>query len=261
MDIPSVAEISDEIFMFNLQGPKPTKCQSANLPKITSQHPDYESAPACVVNPSKAGDFLFEGIASGKYLVRPYIGNENVQLHLKTEYIQFEVLKDALVLSEEFTITGFNAVGRVLTAPNGFGVANAKILINGEQVTVTHTDGTYSLKNIKADTYTVQAVADDVQFTDRIVKISVANPTVPDIVVSAFKVCGDVISQRSFTVAITKHSSTFHTQAVSKAGTGQWCTYLPTGRFTVEVLTSADDKAQGIQWVTPSKRFLCFLLL
>lgn len=157
------------------------------------------------------------------------------------------MLKDTLTISDSFTITGFNAIGRVLSTVNGFGVSNARILVNGNDVTTTHTDGSYVLKNIKADTYTIQAVAEDVQFTDRIVKISLANPSVPDIVVSAFKVCGQVVSQRSFTVAITKHSSTFHTQAISKAGTGQWCTYLPTGRFSVEILTSDDDKAQGIQ--------------
>lgn len=200
-----------------------------------------------MVNPSKTGEYLFEGIASGQYHVRPVVNDKNVQLHIQPHHIIFEVLKDVHTIADEFRITGFNAVGRVLTAPNGFGVGKAQILLNGQHVTDTHTDGTYSLKNIKADTYTIQAVAPDVQFTDRVVKISLANPTVPDIVVSAFKVCGEVISQRSFTVAITKHSSTFHTQANSKAGTGQWCTYLPTGRFSVEVLTSADDKAQGVQ--------------
>lgn len=150
-------------------------------------------------------------------------------------------------MTNNFVVTGFNAVGRVLTATNGFGVANAKILVNGQEATTTHTDGSYVLKNIKSDTYTIQAVANDVQFNEQTVKISLTNPNIPDIVVAAFKVCGQVVSQQSFTVAITKHSSTFHTQAVTQKGTGEWCTFLPSGRFSVEVLTSGDDKAQGIQ--------------
>lgn len=170
-----------------------------------------------------------------------------MQLQIQPDFIEFEVLKDSLTLSDSFLVTGFNAVGRVLSGANGFGIGKAKILIAGQEVAVTHTDGSYVLKNIKAETYTIQAVANDVKFTDVTTKVSLANPIIPDIVVSAFKVCGQLVSQRSFTVAITQHASTFHTQAISQQGTGEWCTYLPPGRFSVEVLTSSDDKAQGIQ--------------
>lgn len=231
--------------MFSQQ-PRSVKCSGVNTPTITSKHPDYESNPACIVDPSKTGEFEFKGIPSGKYIIRPYIQNKNVQLHIQPEFIEFEVLKDTLIISNEFSVTGFNAVGRVLGTPNGIGVANAKIIVNGEQLAVTHTDGSYVLKNIKADTYAIHAAADDVQFTKTNVKVTLGNP-LPDIIVTAFKVCGQVLSQRSFTVAISKPSSTFHIQAVSQAGSGEWCSYLPSGRYIVEVLTNDDDKSQGVQ--------------
>lgn len=85
------------------------------------------------------------------------------------------------------------------------------------------------------------------KFSDHTVKISTSNPAIPDITVSSFKVCGQVISPKSHTVAITKHSSTFHTQTQSKAGSGDWCEYLPNGKYSIEVLITDADKADGIQ--------------
>lgn len=193
------------------------------------------------------GDFEFGAIAPGKYLVRPLIQNKNIQFQIQPEFIEFVVTNEPIRLTQNFEITGFSVFGRVLSTANGFGVGNAKIILNGEYATTTHTDGSYTLKNIKADTYTITAEADDVEFTERTVKISMASPSIPDIVVSAFKVCGQVLSQDSYTIAITKHASTFHTQAQSQKSTGEWCTYLPSGRYSIQILTSTDDTAQGIQ--------------
>lgn len=149
---------------------------------------------------------------------------------------------------QTFEITGFSVFGRVLTATNGFGIKNAKIFLNGQNVATAHTDGTYTLKNIKAGTYTISAEAENVQFEEKTIKISISNPAVPDIIVSAFKVCGLVLSQQSYTIAITKHSSTYHTQAASQPGTGEWCTFLPSGKYSIQILTSSEDLASGIQF-------------
>lgn len=194
------------------------------------------------------GKFDFQSVAPGKYSVQPYVHSKNIQFHIQPEYIEFEVSNDAVELKQPFEITGFSVFGRVIAAANGFGIANAKVIVNGKHVATTHTDGTYTLKNIKADTYTITADAENVQFDERSVKISIANPSIPDIIVSAFKVCGLVLSQQSYTIAITKHASTFHTQATSQKGTGEWCTFLPPGKYSIQILTSSEDLASGIQF-------------
>lgn len=198
--------------------------------------------------PSANGRFNFESVAPGKYSIQPFVQNKNILFHIQPEFIEFEVVNDAVELKQTFEITGFSVFGRVLISENGFGVKNAKILLNGKHVTTTHTDGTYTLKNIQADTYTLTAEADNVQFDEQTIKISIANPLIPDIVVGAFKVCGLVLSQQSYTIAITKHASTFHTQATSQKGTGEWCTYLPPGKYSIQILTSSEDLASGIQF-------------
>ena len=59
--------------------------------------------------------------------------------------------------------------------------------------------------------------------------------------------CGQVISQKSYALGITKLGSTFHENISSKAETGEWCTYLGNGKYSVEVLTTETDKGSGIQ--------------
>lgn len=217
------------------------------MPAITSNNPDYDSKPICFSETNQNGDYLFNGVSSGQYLLKPWVLNKKVLLHIQPESLEFSVQKDSFTIPNNFIVTGFSVSGRVLAVTNGWGIGNAKIKLNGKDITMTHTDGSYTLRNIKAGTYTIQTVADDLQFNDHTVKVSLNEPIIPDIIVAAFKVCGHVISESAYTVALTKHSSTFHTQATSKPGTGEWCTYLPSGRFSVEVLTSAEEKSVGIQ--------------
>lgn len=219
------------------------KCDKSNLPKLSSNNENYSSKPLCVAT-AVNGVYSFSGLGSGQYLVRPFFESKKVNLFIKPSGIEIDVVKDSLVISESFEITGFSASGRVLASANSFGVGNAKVKLNGKEVATTHSDGTYVISNIKAGTYTIQAEADMLQFNEQTIKVSTANPIIPDILVSAFKVCGQVVSQQSHTVALTKHSSTFHTQVNSEPETGNWCVYLPNGRFSAEILSSSDDRIQ-----------------
>lgn len=225
-----------------------SKCSTNNLPEIASSNPKYERSPLCyVTSNSNSGEYIFQAVSPGKYLIKPYFQNKDIKFHIQPEEIEIEVVKDSFLIKENFEVTGFSVGGRVLSSDNGLGVANAKISLNGQEVAITSFNGSYTLKNIKSGTYTIQVTAENMKFSDHTVKISTSNPAIPDITVSSFKVCGQVISQKSHTVAITKHSSTFHTQTQSKAGSGDWCEYLQNGKYSIEVLITDADKADGIQ--------------
>lgn len=243
--LDSQSNINIQIVLFTKTGSSNSvvKCDKSNLPQLSSNNENYSKKPVCVATVVN-GVYSFNGLSSGQYLVKPYFQRKTVDLFIQPEAIEIDVVKDSLEISESFEITGFSASGRVLSAANSFGVGNAKIKLNGKQVATTHTDGTYVITNIKAGTYTVQVEADLLQFNEQTVKVSTSNPIIPDIIVSAFKVCGQVVSQQSHTVALTKHSSTFHTQVMSAPETGEWCVYLPNGRFSAEILTNSDDRIQ-----------------
>ena len=56
-------------------------------------------------------------------------------------------------LAENFLVKGFSVSGRVLTGPNGSGIKNAEIFLNGEKVTTTDDDGRYNLDSMEPGNY------------------------------------------------------------------------------------------------------------
>lgn len=226
------------------------KCASDNLPAVTGNDPKYTEAPRCFTEPNKAtGTFTFAGVSSGKYRVVPLFNNKAIKFHIRPEALEFEMGRDGMRLTESFEVTGFSVSGRVLQSADGPGVRNAKVKLNGKEVATTGSDGKYTLDNIQAGTYTIQVTADELQFKDHIVKISLSNPALPDVVVSGFKVCGQVISKKSYRVAITKKASTATVEVTTKENTaGEWCTFLESGHYTVKVVTSEQEHAAGIQF-------------
>lgn len=204
----------------------------------------------CYVEADKVkGTYTFAGVSSGKYRVVPkFPENKAIKFHIRPESMDVVVDRDGVRLAP-FEVTGFSVGGKVLIAAGGAGVANAKVKLNGKEVATTNGNGEYTLENIQAGTYTIQVSADELQFKDHIVKISLNNPSLPDVVVAGFKVCGQVISKHSHRVGITRKGSTFHTEVTTKENAaGEWCTFLEAGHYTVEVRTSQEDAAAGIQF-------------
>lgn len=226
------------------------KLQSITSVDLTHTNTKFSSKPICSTTSAADGSYTFRGLAPGKYLVKAFFDNPSLKFNIEPREIEVEVVRDTTQMPATFDVTGFDVSGRVLSSAGGAGVAKAQVKLNGgAHVITTDSSGVYSLKNVKAGTYTIQVTADNVQFTDHTVKITAGNPHIPDIIVTSFQVCGAVISPKSYRVAITKHASTFHIETNSASdGTGKWCTYLPIGKFSLEVLTSADEKQRGVQF-------------
>lgn len=226
------------------------KCSVAKMPAVRGQHQKYSEQPHCYTEAAKTtGGFTFNGVSSGKYLIVPHFSSTTIKFHIKPEAMEIEVGRDSMKLKDHFEITGFSVSGNVLHASDGPGVPNARVKLNGKEVARTGADGRYTLDNIQAGTYTIQVAANELQFKDHIVKISLSNPALPDVIVTGFKVCGQVVSKQSYRVALTKKASTFHTEvATDENADGEWCTFLESGHYTVQVLTSEEEHAAGIQF-------------
>ena len=210
----------------------------------------YDAQPLCFTSALKNGEFTFKNLANGRYLIVPHVDKNDIELHISPLSLETEIKSDNQKLSEAFDISGFSASGRVmLSQQNEKGIKGATIKLNGNVVATTDAEGFYSLKNIKEGTYTIQVSKVDLQFQDHTVKILMSNPKVPQIFVSGFKVCGKVVSEQTFKVAIKKHGSTFYTEAESDPSDGgNFCTFLGNGRYVIEVLIDESERRNNVQF-------------
>lgn len=223
-------------------------CTKNSIAGITSGNPKFEAAPTCYSQIDRKGGYSFKAVAPGKYLIRPVVEDKNIKIHIVPQTIEVEVTKDVLQISETFEISGLTVSGTVLTSEGGDQLSGAIVKINGNLVVSTDKSGRYTLENIKPGSYKIAVESNDLKFEEKTVQIGLTSPKIPDIFPSLYKVCGIILSEDSFVVGISKVGSTFHTTASTRArSNGEWCTYLPAGRFNIEVLITEKDKNSGIQ--------------
>lgn len=233
--------------IFNAKGQKNVHNCAEKLPSGKVEQAistNFEGSPFCYTSQIKNGEFVFRNLASGRYLIVPQIDTSKIEFHISPSSIEAEIQRENFKLTEVFEISGFTATGRVLKSQQKpEGISGASIKLNGKVFATTDASGSYTLKNIKDGAYTIQVSAQDLQFQDHTVKISMANPTVPEIYVSGFKVCGKVVSEQSFKVSIKKQGSSSATEVASDPkDSGNFCTFLGNGRYSFEVVIDASEK-------------------
>ncbi|CAO1434626.1 unnamed protein product [Diamesa serratosioi] len=210
---------------------------------------------------SSSGTFSFINVSKGKYLIIPYIDkrrNQNSEIDISPPYMEVSIDKSNLKIEQEFEINGFSVSGKILLSPLNKQSVEASIKVNGKFWADTTNDGSYTLKNLKEGSYNIQVLPKntDYQYQDRVVKISLTNPIIPEMYVSAIKVCGKVVSKRAEKIAIKKIGSTFFSEAESvPSRDGEFCLYLANGKYTLEVLIDETDKKSGLQFY-PLQQFI-----
>ncbi|EDX06447.1 GD26007 [Drosophila simulans] len=224
------------------------KCETSSPAPANSVNSAYESASSCFSQLDKSGEYIFKNVPSGKYLLQAINLDSKLKLHLSPELLELEVGKDTLQVKDEFKITGFTVSGRVLTSDGGEPLKSAVVKVNGKKVAETDAQGSYTLENLKAGTVNIEVESSQLQFSPLQVKAQINTASLPTIVPSAYEVCGKVVSPKSHNVGLTKIGSTFHSSTSTNAETGNWCAFLPVGKYTIEVLTTDADKAAGVQF-------------
>uniref|UniRef100_A0A1B0A9B7 SD-repeat containing protein B domain-containing protein n=1 Tax=Glossina pallidipes TaxID=7398 RepID=A0A1B0A9B7_GLOPL len=229
---------------------QPTACPKQIICALAKHDNDlYELTPFIFAEVSSSGDYLFSNVAPGKYLLMPLQLNSNLKLHWEPRYYEFQVNKDYVEIKTAFKIDGFNVEGQVLRAVRGSPLSQAAIKLNGQQVTVTDNKGFFTLAKIpSAGTYTIQVEAPRLEFPAQQIQLQLNTFSIPPVVPSGYEVCGVVVTKSSYTVAINEPQSGFFTTVNTNAESGVWCTFLPAGKFNVEVEISKEDKANGVQF-------------
>lgn len=81
-------------------------------------------------------------------------------------------------------MAGFTVRGKVMTHPKGLGIAFVKVLVNGQQVTSSIEDGTFSLDSMKAGSYKIDLLTNGIYFDSTTVKVTPNSPELPEIYAS-----------------------------------------------------------------------------
>uniref|UniRef100_A0A034WVQ7 Nodal modulator 1 n=8 Tax=Bactrocera TaxID=47832 RepID=A0A034WVQ7_BACDO len=223
-------------------------CDQGRHVELSVNNLNYETHSSCQTSVDRKGNYIFKGVPPGKYLVQPIMEDSKNKLHITPIFIELEVEKDTLFIRDEFKITGFTVAGKVFNSHIGSPIEGALIILNDQVVAKSDIDGSYTLENIKPGHYKIRAEYPHYQFSEREVDLKINTTNIDAIVPIAFEVCGKVVSQKSYVVGITKHSSVFHTTVSSKPESGDWCTFLSSGKYNIEVLTTDSDKTSGIQF-------------
>ncbi|KAG5882400.1 hypothetical protein JTB14_008975 [Gonioctena quinquepunctata] len=206
----------------------------------------------CHVITKDDGSFVFDTLPNGQYHVTAHFKGQNI--YFQPEQIKFTVNHNSLVIQQSFQIIGFSIPGRVLRSRN-VPMANVKVFLNSQEIARTDANGSYKLEKMKAGTYKLRAEADDLIFEEIFVRMNPSMSELPDILPSAFKVCGVVTSDHSQTVTCSKVGTTEFVQIETSASDGMFCHYLTPGKYEVQVVVNEEDRQKGLQFF-PLKQIL-----
>ncbi|XP_019619282.1 PREDICTED: LOW QUALITY PROTEIN: nodal modulator 1-like, partial [Branchiostoma belcheri] len=212
----------------------------------------------CWVESDQQGKFVFPTLPSGQYKLVPFYGSS--QFDVSPSQLDVTVDHGSVQLGVAFTINGFSVWGKVLQEPEGAGIYDVTIAVNGKDVLKTDGDGIYQLENMKTGVYSLLAKKEHYVFSPLEVKVTPRTVQFQDIVASQFAVCGrvEVVAlpdgfSRDRAWALELESTT--TGAVNKASTqqdGSFCFMAPRGSYTLTVMLSAADQKAGLQLSPPS---------
>lgn len=215
---------------------------------------DFESKrPLCHVVSDKSGKFVFPSLSPGDYKLIPYYAGAQTKFDVQPPELTFKVNHNSIVLRQGFKVTGFTVHGVVRTAINGDPLRGAKVFLSQKEVAITDQHGKYVLDNMKAGQYSLKAESENVQFEEKLVKVSPSSPELPVLTPSAYKVCGKVTLSAKGTLHFRKiliHNigDTFNREIETDPKTGEFCVHLAPDKYQLSVLVSKQEKAKGLQF-------------
>lgn len=173
------------------------KCDEANSYDL-SQYSFNNNIPFCITTTNKNGQFTFNNIPYGKFLVRPYYADKYITYEVEPEFKEIQVEHNDYVFEHPFQVTNFSIFGRVVNSLK-IGIPNVTIKIDGQVKTVTDKDGIYKLEHLSAGNYDLEATADDYFFEPLTnLRITARLKYLPDVVVTDYRLCGKILIECKF---------------------------------------------------------------
>lgn len=124
----------------------------------------------CYTTTTSSGEFTFPVVPFGNYFVAPYYKEEHI--YYQPDKIEFSIHHTSVQLNENFQVIGFTVPGKVTNGKND-AIANAKIFLNGNEITRTDKLGKYKLEKLKVGAYRLRAEAGNYIVNNAIFKATI----------------------------------------------------------------------------------------
>ncbi|XP_010523920.1 PREDICTED: nodal modulator 3 [Tarenaya hassleriana] len=213
------------------------------------------------------GTFSFKSIPCGKYELVPYYKGENTVFDISPSVLHVSVEHQHVTTPQKFQVTGFSIGGRVVDG-YGMGVEGVKILVDGNQRSVTDKEGYYTLDQVTSNHYTIEAIKEHYKF-DKLKKFLVLPnmASLPDISAVSYDICGLVRMFRSgykAKVALTHGPTDVKPQMKQTSESGTFCFQVPPGEYRLSALSATPKTSSELLFVpayvdVAVKSPLCFL--
>ncbi|PIN15609.1 Metalloproteinase-related collagenase pM5 [Handroanthus impetiginosus] len=224
-----------------------------NCPHDSGNAPGLGKA-LCLAISDADGMFEFTSIPCGTYKLVPFYKGENTVFDVSPPSMLVSVQHDHAIISQRFQVTGFSVGGRVIDS-NGIGVDAAKIIVDGDERSVTDKEGYYKLDQVTSKRYSIEAKKDHYKFERLDNFLVLPNmASIIDIKAISYDICGmaqTVSSAYKAKVALTHGPDNVKPQVQQADENSNFCFEVPPGEYRLSAFAATADSAPELLFSPP----------
>nr|GMD68875.1 nodal modulator 3 [Ipomoea batatas] len=220
-----------------------------NMPGDTS-----DGAALCHAVTDADGIFTFKSVPCGLYKLIPFYKGENTIFDVSPSSASVIVKHDHTTVPQKFQVTGFSVGGRVVDG-NGEGVDGVKIIVDGQERSITDKEGYYKLDQVTSKRYNVEAKKEHYRFNrlnDFLVLPNMAS--IAEIKALSYDVCGNVQTVNSdymAKVTLTHGPENMKPQVKKTDQSGNFCFEVPPGEYRLSAIAANPENAPDLLFFPP----------
>lgn len=164
-------------------------------PEIKNVQKDLHNglSPFCLVLSDPKGNFVFNNIPFGQFIIKPIVKNQFVTYNFEPNNQIIDVKHKDYSINIPFKVDKFSIYGSVVNSKK-IGIANVTIKVDGQVISKTDSQGVYKLENINSGVYDVEAYTEDMFFEPLTnIKIYPGLNKLPELTVTDYKLCGNIL--------------------------------------------------------------------
>lgn len=202
------------------------------------------------------GEYVFENVAPGKYLLNATVGETETKFKIERSVLEAEVKNGITEVEEPFVVAGFSIRGKVINT-RGYGIKDVIVKIDGERKATTNDRGYYKLDEIVPGDYILEGLHDSYLFEPMKIRIDPHSGTIPELVVSEYKLCGKIlVNDSGFNTdgrsVILKDKQGHQERITAVDKSGMFCFDVKPLEYVIRPVISNEEYETGLRF-KPSK--------